>query len=178
MGCTLCGCVRCLGCGPAEGTWWRGDEWKRSNQNNSREPETLGLAAFAMGSVGLTSSVSHGCAALLMAQTLCLGRELDFWVPFRSRIGQAGILSKRARWFKGVSNFVLLGTRFQTKFGLWLPAFLLAPNENSLSLAAIWFRQGSLLRGVSKYLPTERTESQTKSLRWICALPTQDPGEK
>ena len=56
---------------------------------------------------------------------LCLGRKLDFEVPFHSRIGQTGIYLKEpygSREFLSIQ----LGTRFQSKFELWLSAFLLA----------------------------------------------------
>ena len=95
---------------------------------------------------------------------LCLGRKLDFEVPFHSRIGQTGIYLKEPD-----------GSREFLSLYCWVPGFSLnlssafLPScwpwiEMASHLPAIWFLQ-NLSCCVSKYLPREGTESPTKSGR-------------
>lgn len=97
---------------------------------------------------------------------LCLGRKLDFEVPFHSRIGQTGIYLKEPD-----------GSREFLSLYCWVPGFSLNLSsgfllscwpwiENSLSFTSHLLPPKSLLlSGVSKYLPRERTESPIKSGR-------------
>lgn len=112
-----------------------------------------------------------GNKALRMAQMLHLvGRGSKTLSPSHSTIGQTGVyLKKKTRWFKRISKSTPSGTRFQTKFGLCLPAFLLPWVENSLHFTSHLLPSHLCYEWHLQCLPTARTESSAKPMDGVIA---------
>lgn len=99
-----------------------------------------------------------------MAQTLCLERELAFELSFHARIEQTGIYLKEPDGSREFLTLYCWGPGFKLNLGSGFRLSCWPWIENSLLLTIHLVPKCLLLSDVSNYLPTERMESQTKSI--------------